>query len=167
MWKKKSQKYFFFLNRTVIALAQLFCILPIYGIYNRDQTKVRFKWFSARTILNLVLIFFIVFEIVLFFKLMHQMGIDFKTGELLTFTSFSLFEAVVFFKLARKWSAIIKFWYKKEKPFLNYPYEVDGWRLKTKIKVGVFTLLFGALSEFEVFYKIFFLNYYLNKKNYS
>lgn len=130
----------------MIALAQLFCVLPIYGIFNRDHRKVRFKWFSARTISSLLFIFFVIFEIILSLKLIGQMGMDFRTGELLSFCIFSLIEAVLFFLLARKWSEIIKFWYKNEKVFLNYPYAIDGWRLKTKMKVGSFTILFFALG---------------------
>lgn len=132
----------------VIGVAQLFCTLPIYGVFNKDHTKVRFKWISARTIANLTFMLFTLFEIFLSFKLIHQMGMDFRNGELLSFCIFCLVEATLFFLLSRKWSEIISFWYKKERVFLNYPYEIDGWSLKKKIKFGAFTILFFALREY-------------------
>lgn len=75
------------------------------------------------------------------------MGMDFRNGELLSFCIFCLVEAALFFLLSRKWSDIVSFWYKKEKVFLNYPYEIDGRTLKTSIRVGAFAILFFALRE--------------------
>lgn len=76
------------------------------------------------------------------------MGMDFRSGELLSFCVFCLIETIFFSLLARKWSEIITFWYEKEKVFLNYPYEIDGWNLKRKIKVGAFLILFFALRKY-------------------
>lgn len=130
-----------------MCLAQIFFTIPIYGIFNKDHTQLKFKWCSARTIPSLVFMLFTFFEICLSLKLVGQMEMDFRTGELLSFCVFCLIEAILFFLLARKWSEIIQFWHRKERVFLNYPYEIDGWSLKKKIKVGAFTILFFAMGE--------------------
>lgn len=120
--------------------------MPIYGMLNKKIDKTIFKWLSLRTILALLFITTAAIEVVLAICRIFSSGLNFATFGILFYFSYTLLEAVFLFLLAREWNYFIKYWSMKEMVFLREPYIIKGYRLKTKIRVTVFILLFFAMS---------------------
>lgn len=120
--------------------------MPIYGMLNKKIDKIHFKWLSLRTILSILFIITSAFEVVLAICRIVSSGFSFTTFGILFYFSYTLLETIFLFLLAREWNYFIKYWSKKEMVFLREPYIIKGYRLKTKIRVTVFILLFLAMS---------------------
>lgn len=120
--------------------------MPIYGMLNKKIDQIKFRWLSIRTFLSLLFIFTAAVEVVLAMCRISSSGLNFNTFGILFYFFYTLLETIFLFLLAREWNYFIKYWSKKEMVFLREPYIIKGYRLKTKIRVTVFILLFLALS---------------------
>lgn len=127
-------------------MPQFLFLMPIYGMLNKKINQTKFRWLSIRTFLSMLLIFTATCEVVLALCRIYSSGLNFTTFGILFYFSYTLLEVIFLFLLAREWNYFIKYWSKKEMVFLREPYIIKGYRLKTKIRVTVFILLFLAMS---------------------
>lgn len=127
-------------------MPQFLLIMPIYGMLNKKIDQTKFRWLSIRTFLSLLFIFTAFFEVVLGICRIYSTGLSFTTFGIFFYFSYTLLETIFLFLLAREWNYFIKYWSKKEMVFLREPYIIKGYRLKTKIRVTAFILLFLAMS---------------------
>lgn len=120
--------------------------MPIYGMLNKKIDQTKFKCLSLRTFLSILFIITAIAEVILGICRIFNTGLSFNTFGILFYFLYTALEAIFLFLLARKWNYFIKYWSKKEMVFLREPYIIKGYRLKTKIRVTVFILLFLAMS---------------------
>lgn len=120
--------------------------MPIYGVLNKNIDQTKFKCLSFRTFFSLLFIITAIGEVILGICRIFNTGLSFTTFGILFYFLYTALEAIFLFLLARKWNYFIKYWSKKEMVFLREPYIIKGYRLKTKIRVTVFILLFLAMS---------------------
>jgi gustatory receptor len=134
----------------VLTYGQFFGLLPADGVLSNDEEKVKFRWKSVKTIYSMIFLFCGTVESGLGTRRLLRLGFNINFAEGLLFFILAMFRAFVFFNLARKWNVIMRLWKKCESPFLQPPYKVNGWSLKTKIKVIFIPLAILTLSKFNL-----------------
>lgn len=131
----------------IIIIGQIFCLFPITGVLYKDVNRVKFKVFSIQTIFSIVYIVFALGEVTLSFHRMLLYKNIRSTGTAIFYLN-GFCGAIFFIGLATKWQSLIKSWSRLEDCLLREPYEICGWKLKTKIYCMAFIILMMASSEF-------------------
>jgi gustatory receptor len=120
---------------TMLFFSQFFGLFPIENIRNRDENKMKFSWISLRTFYSLTFLAFGTAESTLAVRRILRFGFNLGMAQGLFFFIFSMLRAYIIFNINLKWTRIIKYWMKCERPFLSYPYAETGWCLKKKCRI--------------------------------
>lgn len=128
---------------TVLTYGQFFGMLPVDGVLAKDESVLKFRWKSLKTIYSMAFLFFGTVESCLGVRRLLRLGFNINFAEGLLFFVTAMIRAFMIFRLARNWNAIMKKWKMCEDAFLKPPYRVKGWSLGTKVKVisGIVALL--------------------------
>jgi hypothetical protein len=130
----------------VIALAQLFGILPVVSIFNNDITKIKFKIISIRTFFSLFwigsAITFLCLEIS---RMVKDESINAKSISGFMFFGVGTFTGILFFRLALKWNELLKVFKTTEDCLQSYT--LSGYSLQKRIKIASSILLSAAAFE--------------------
>lgn len=114
--------------------------MPVDGVLSDDESQLKFRWKSLKTIYSLVFLFCGTVESCLGTRRLLRLGFNIHYVEGLVFFIMAAVRGYIFFILARKWNEIMKMWKKCENVFLHEPYKVTGWSLSFKLRL-VFTIL--------------------------
>lgn len=130
-------------------------MMPVDGILSDDESQLKFRWKSLKTIYSLMFLFCGTVESCLGTRRLLRLGFSINYVEGLVFFILAAVRAYIFFFLARKWSEIMKMWKKCEIVFLHEPYKVTGWSLSLKLRL-VFCIMaiFVISKKFSNFFSI-------------
>lgn len=124
----------------VLAFGQLFGLLPVDGVLERNESQLKFRWKSAKTIYSMVFLFCGTVESCLGTWRLLRLGFKLNFAEGLLFFIAAMVRAFLIFRLARKWNQIMLHWRSCEDVFLKEPYKVKGWSLSLRLRV-IFSIL--------------------------
>lgn len=93
----------------LLRFGQFFALLPVINNSSSDESQLKFKWKSFRTIYSLIFLIFGSIEIFLETRRILVIGFSIAYAEDLLFYITSMVRAFLLFRLALKWKIIIKY----------------------------------------------------------
>ncbi|XP_070501249.1 gustatory receptor for sugar taste 64f-like [Chironomus tepperi] len=132
---------------SILAVAQLFGIMPVYGIKEKNPSQLRFKIFSFRFLFSIIYIVGCMLSLSLTVHWIATSKLEF--GKLINFTfEFTNLMAIIcFLELGRKWPDLIVNWYRVEKFLPPLKYQFDKQKMAYQIKMASLVILFSSMSE--------------------
>lgn len=127
--------------------------MPVCGILNADNKRIRFEWISLR---------FLVFAFTMSGTLIESLtslldvmktGFNIGNAGRTIFYTICGIGQIVMFQMARNWSKTIRYWYKAEYIFFRNPYNLTGKKLSTIIRLVGFAMVIIGLGEILSNYK--------------
>lgn len=133
---------------SILAVAQLFGIMPVHGIKAKNPSQLRFKILSFRFLLSVIYIIGCMLSLSLTVHWIATSKLEF--GKLINFTFefTNLVALFCFLELARKWPELIVKWYRLEKFLPQLKYQFDKQKMAYQIKMATLVILFSSLSEY-------------------
>ncbi|KRT86163.1 hypothetical protein AMK59_2206, partial [Oryctes borbonicus] len=140
----------------VLALSQLFGVLPVSGIFSDDPLRLKFSWLSWKVLYTCCLILLTFFLVLMaFYNLCTN---DFELPNFTTFVFFSngFIVITVFLKLATEWPEFMRYWHSTEmfikskvllpKRFVSLPFIILS---AAAIEHGLFVTYCITFEEFN------------------
>lgn len=130
-----------------LLFSQIFGMLPVYGLLDRDEKNLKFQWKSLRTFYAIVFLFFGGIDSGTGIRRFFRLGFNIKFAEALLFFISGIMKAAFVLNTARNWREIMMKFHELEKPFLHFPYErKSGLSLKLKVRLVFFTNVTVSIS---------------------
>lgn len=124
----------------ILVYGQFFGLLPVDGVLSKDESQVKFRWKSIKTIYSMFFLLCGTIESCLGSRRLLRLGFNVNFAEGLLFFILSAVRGFIFFNMARQWNKIIRRWRFAEDAFLKLPYKVKGWSLSFRLRL-VFSIL--------------------------
>ncbi|KAL7039352.1 hypothetical protein ACKWTF_009883 [Chironomus riparius] len=142
-------KYCNSLNLLVLALAQVFGVLPITGIFSRNIKNIKFKFLSFRTFhTSLWLVGAFIFQILEVHRMAYEEKINAKSIGGIAFYCVAIASCVTFFRVAAKWNELLYSFEHIEAIFSKSCYTLSGWSLRKQINCATCLMMtFGAIEH--------------------
>lgn len=137
---------------SILAVAQMFGLMPVNGIKAKKPSQLRFTKFSFRFLLC---VFYIIGMTVTLCLTVHWIATTrLEFGKLINFTFefTNMLSVLCFLELARKWPQLMVTWYKVEKFLPQLKYQFDKQKMAYQIKMASLTILFSSMSKFWIFF---------------
>lgn len=131
----------------VLAVAQLFGIMPVSGVRGKLPKNVKFRKFSLRFIWSVVLIVGLVWMLALEVLWVNDSRVEFTKVVNLLFDSTNLAAILCFLELGTKWPKLIVKWNEVEKYLPQLRYQFDKQKMAYEIRMASFAILFMSLGE--------------------
>lgn len=144
MYSSYKEDSFHNAMRPIVRVSHFFGIMPVDVGKSKDVSSIIFRWKSFKTIYSLIFVVLGMCEGFLCLWLVIRNGMTLSYSSALSFYFVSVTGTICLLKLASKWDKLMKFWYEREKVFLEAPYTIQGWTLNRKIRL--WGVAFGVLS---------------------
>ena len=133
---------------SILAVAQLFGIMPVHGIKAKNPSQLRFKILSFRFLFSIIYIVGSMLSLCLTVHWIATSKLEF--GKLINFTFefTNLVALICFLDLGRKWPMLMISWYRVEKCLPQLKYQFDKQKMAYQIKMASLVILFSSLSEY-------------------
>jgi gustatory receptor len=122
-------------------------MLPVDNVLSDDENQLRFQWKSLKTIYSMIFLFCGTVENCLGTRRLLRLGFNIQYVEGLVFFMLASVRGFMFFHLARNWKEIIKMWNRNESVFLQLPYKVKSWSLKSKLRMTFIVFIILTISK--------------------
>lgn len=132
---------------TLLAVAQLFGILPVRGVKAKNPSKLKFTKCSFRFFLCLFYIVGTLWISVLDVRWIATTKIEFGKLINLIYDTTNFLSLVCFLELAQKWPNLMQQWYRIEKSLPQMRYQLDKQKMAYNIKMVSLVVFFGSLSK--------------------
>lgn len=133
--------------KPVILCGQFFGLVPVDNLLQPDEKKLEFRWKSIKTIYSLIFLFLGSIESAVGIRRFIRLGFNIHFTESLLFLITAMIKALLMFLIGRKWKEIMVKWRKCENIFLQSPFDIDGWKLKTKLRFVAMLFFCFVLGE--------------------
>ncbi|XP_053955486.1 gustatory receptor for sugar taste 64f-like [Anastrepha ludens] len=131
----------------VLLFAEFFAVMPVKGVTASHPKQLSFSWTNIRTLYCLLFIIMTVIDLGFSInKLLHK-PINFNSVEPLIFRSSIIVVCISAISLARKWPALILYWYEIESDLPEYLTQMEKGRLAYKIKMVTIVAMMLSLGE--------------------
>lgn len=135
----------------VLIMAQLFGVLPVIGVRNKNPLKLHFKWFCFRTIYAIV--GFIVLSAYTCLTIAWAMHGEITFSKLVPIIFYGSNAIIVmrFLVLARHWPSLMEYWTEIESKLPKFLSEFEKRKLSYKVSIITITVMMLSLSKFKRF----------------
>lgn len=131
----------------VLALAQVFGIMPVGGIRKKSPRNLKFRKFSFRFLLCIAYIVGLSWMLVMEIIWIYRSRVEF--GKLINFIFdfINLITIFCFLELAYKWPQLMTKWNEVEKFLPELKYQMDKQKMAYEIKMVSFIVLFMSMGK--------------------
>lgn len=133
----------------LLAFGQLFGIMPVSGVRAKSPKKLKFRKFSLRFVLCLVVCCIYIWMTTLDIIWIANTERAFGKLRNLFFNLTNLISILCFLELATKWPAIMVKWYEVEKFLPQLKYQLDKQKLAYEVKMISLIILSLSMGEFS------------------
>lgn len=143
---------------TLLAVAQLFGIMPVRGIKAKNPSKLKFTKCSFRFFFCLLYVVGTLWISVLDFRWIATTKVEFGKLITLIYDTTNFLSLVCFLDLAQKWPRLMQQWYRIEKSLPQMRYQLDKQKMAYDIKMVSLVVFFASMCK--LYNLIVCLNFY-------
>lgn len=131
----------------ILAVAQLFGIMPVSGVREKSPRKLRFKKVSLRFVLCIAYIICLSWMVTLDMLWIYSTKVVFGKIIGIIFDFTNLLSLLCFLELATKWPELMIKWNEVEKFLPQLKYQMDKQKMAYEIKMASFVILFISMGK--------------------
>lgn len=143
----------------ILAIAQLFGLMPVSGIRKKSPKKLKFRKFSMRFMLSLAYMTGLCWMTSLDILWIYKSKIEFGKMINFIFNLTNLASFICFLELARNWPPLMIKWNELENFLPQYKYQIDKQKMAYEIKMVSFMVLFISMGKFGTYRDILMRNF--------
>lgn len=132
---------------TILAVAQLFGVMPVQGVKAKIPSKLKFNKCSFRFLLCILYTISLLWITFLDIRWIAKTKLEFGKLINLTFDGTNFISLLCFLQLAKKWPNLMRQWYRMEKFLPELKYQFDKQKMAYKIKMVSLIILFSSMSK--------------------
>lgn len=134
----------------ILVVAQLFGIMPVRGVRDKSPKNLKFKKFSIRFVLAILLILSLVWITVIDAIWIFRTTMEFAKLINFIFDFTNLLSFLCFLELARKWPRLMMRWHEVEKFLPQLKYQMDKQKMAYEIKMVSLLILSISMGSIRI-----------------